>query len=86
VKSSSTAHFLTPLLLGAKAYLLRMILHDYSDATAVEILRQIIPAMEPDSVVLVADYILPERVTDKDLRIVSVRPQHSCFVVKQRLT
>jgi hypothetical protein len=64
---------LTRWMLGAKAYLLRMILHDYSDATAIKILKQIVPAMERDSVVLIADYILPERVTDKELRIVSVK-------------
>lgn len=47
---------------GAKAYFLRWIMHDYSDPVCVDILKQIVPAMEPDSVVLLADLSFPSKI------------------------
>lgn len=46
---------------GAKAYHLRAICHDWSDTMVVKILKNIVPAMVPDSKVLIADNVLPER-------------------------
>ena len=46
---------------GAKAYHLRAICHDWSDAMVIKILKNIVPAMAPDSKILIADNVLPER-------------------------
>ncbi|KIW28518.1 uncharacterized protein PV07_08177 [Cladophialophora immunda] len=51
---------------GAKAYFFRRVFHDYSDELCAKALRQIIPAMAPDSRVLIADMLLPEIMTDKE--------------------
>lgn len=56
---------------GAKAYLLRRVLHDWPDNTCIEILKQIANAMSQDSVVLIADVVLPDRVEQKDLPLVA---------------
>lgn len=46
---------------GANAYLLRMILHDWSDAEAITILRNIIASMDPaTSRLLIMDTVLPK--------------------------
>ncbi|KAF2236733.1 S-adenosyl-L-methionine-dependent methyltransferase [Viridothelium virens] len=45
---------------GARAYYMRGILHDWGDAQCVEIIRQIIPAMSTNSVLLVDEMVLPE--------------------------
>ena len=52
---------------GAKAYLLRRIMHDYSDENCTKILSQLRDAMEPDSKVLIADMVMPKRVHEADL-------------------
>ena len=46
---------------GAKAYYLRNIMHDYSDDKCALILRQITKAMNQDSVILIDDMILPNQ-------------------------
>ncbi|KAK4178066.1 S-adenosyl-L-methionine-dependent methyltransferase [Triangularia setosa] len=51
---------------GAKGYFFRMIMHDYSDAVASEILKQIVPAMTSESRVLVCDMVLPQKVGEAD--------------------
>ncbi|CAP62285.1 uncharacterized protein PODANS_5_12370 [Podospora anserina S mat+] len=51
---------------GAKGYFFRMIMHDYSDAVASGILKQIVPAMNSQSRVLVCDMILPQKVGEAD--------------------
>jgi hypothetical protein len=51
---------------GAKAYFMRMIMHDYADPVCVEILSQLAKAMELDSRVLVCDMVLPQRVGEAD--------------------
>lgn len=53
--------FQPQLVKGAKAYHLRAICHDWSDAMVVKILKNIVPAMAPDSKILIADNVLPER-------------------------
>jgi hypothetical protein len=51
---------------GAKAYFMRMIMHDYADAVCVDILSHIAKAMVPDSRVLVCEMVIPERVGEAD--------------------
>ncbi|KAL2431624.1 O-methyltransferase gsfC [Exophiala dermatitidis] len=57
---------------GAKAYMLRRVLHDYSDAVCIDILKQIVPAMASDSVVLVADFVFPDAPSPADLPIAAI--------------
>jgi hypothetical protein len=42
-------------------------MHDYSDAVNISILSQLVKAMKPDSLVLIADMVLPARVHEADL-------------------
>jgi hypothetical protein len=49
--------------LGAHAYFLHQILHDYADEPCRKILQQIKPAMESKSKILVNEVILPEQGT-----------------------
>lgn len=44
----------------ARAYQFRACLHDWSDSQAIKILKQIVPAMAPDSKILIAENVLPE--------------------------
>ncbi|KAJ5933890.1 hypothetical protein N7454_006219 [Penicillium verhagenii] len=44
---------------GAKYYYLRMIIHDWEDDKAVQILKNIVPAMAEDSQILIDDVVLP---------------------------
>lgn len=56
--------FFTPqpdIAKGAKAYYLRMILHDWPDKQAKLILKQVKDAMAPDSVLIVNEQVLPEK-------------------------
>lgn len=46
---------------GAKFYYLRAVLHDWPDDKCREILKNIIPAMGPDSVILLDEMILPNK-------------------------
>ena len=52
--------------------MLRFVMHDYSDAVCVDILKQIVPAMAPDSLVLISDFCLPEQATTRDLVVVTM--------------
>lgn len=52
-------------LIGARAYYLKTILHDWSDQHASEILRQLKPALTPGySRVLINDVIIPSKKPD----------------------
>ena len=51
--------FQTQPVHGAEVYLLRMILHDWSDADAVMILRKLVGAMGPGSRIIIMDSVLP---------------------------
>ena len=67
--------FFTPqpdVVKGAKAYMVRRVLHDYSDEKSVEILSHIRDVMSEDSVVLIVDFVLPEVVTPADLPLTSM--------------
>ena len=45
---------------GANVYLLRWILHDWSDKYAVKILRALVPALVPNARVVVNEGVMPE--------------------------
>ena len=54
-------------MLGARAYLLRDVLHNWSDAKSAKILSRVVEAMDPEySTLLIDDYVLPD--TDAELR------------------
>lgn len=46
---------------------MRFIMHDYSDPEAANILSQVAKAMAPDSRLLIADSVLPERLVEATL-------------------
>ncbi|KAF1814913.1 S-adenosyl-L-methionine-dependent methyltransferase [Eremomyces bilateralis CBS 781.70] len=46
---------------GAVAYMLMQILHNWSDKYCVQILQQLIPALEPGARIIVIDRVIPER-------------------------
>ncbi|KAF5664129.1 O-methyltransferase B [Fusarium denticulatum] len=51
---------------GAKAYFMRMILHDYADAVGIKILTRLAESMEPYSRVLICEMVLAPRVGEAD--------------------
>jgi O-methyltransferase domain len=51
---------------GAKAYFMRMILHDYADPVCVVILSQLAKVMSSESRVLICEMVLPQRVGEAD--------------------
>ncbi|KFY51953.1 hypothetical protein V497_08736 [Pseudogymnoascus sp. VKM F-4516 (FW-969)] len=51
--------FFTPQPVKADVYFLRFILHDYSDPYAIKILRNLIPALEKGSRLVICDIVLP---------------------------
>lgn len=56
-----SAHdFFTEQPVEADVYLFRYIFHNWPDAYAVKILRQLIPVLKPGARVLVNDHLLPE--------------------------
>jgi SAM-dependent methyltransferase len=46
---------------GADVYLLRMILHDWSDKYGIKILRALVPALKPGAKVVINDRVIPGR-------------------------
>jgi hypothetical protein len=48
-------------VIGAKAYFMRMILHDYADAVGVEILKRLAAPMNENSRVLICEMVLLQR-------------------------
>jgi hypothetical protein len=58
---SLTIHdFFTPQTVSADLYYFRWIFHNWSDAYAVKILQNLVPALKPGARVLINDGILPE--------------------------
>lgn len=58
---SFMAHdFFTPQPIAADVYLFRYIFHNWPDAYATKILRQLIPVLKPGARVLINDHLLPE--------------------------
>lgn len=58
--SVETGSFFEAVPKGGDAYLLKHIIHDWSDAEAERILRTVRTAMEPDACVLLIELVLPE--------------------------
>ena len=57
----SAYDFFTPQpIRGAKFYYMRHVLHDWSDEECVKILSNIIPAMGPESLIVIEELVLPE--------------------------
>ena len=52
------------MILGARAYYMRFISHDYSDLDITNILGHVAKAMAPDSKVLLADCVIPNRLQE----------------------
>ncbi len=50
----------------AQIYYIRRVFHDWQDEEAEKILQAIVPAMAPDSRILLSDMALPERVGPED--------------------
>ena len=71
-----TAHdFFTEQPVSADVYLFRYIFHNWPDAYAVKILRQLIPALRPGARVVINDHLLPEPnaaslITEREVRLV----------------
>lgn len=66
IKGTRKSHFIhldTRLnnITGAKFYYLRNVLHDWPDHRCREILSNIVPAMGPDSTILLDEMVLPDR-------------------------
>ena len=55
---------------NAQVYYIRRVMHDWLDPEASLILKQIKPAMGPDSRIIVADMVIPERPTLSDAHAV----------------
>ncbi|MGP0051396.1 MAG: methyltransferase [Solirubrobacteraceae bacterium] len=61
--------FADPLPVGADAYLLKHVIHDFDDARAVEILRACRRAMAPSSRTLIIETVHPDRVQPDPLHV-----------------
>ncbi|KAL5041353.1 hypothetical protein BDW71DRAFT_212212 [Aspergillus fruticulosus] len=62
---------------GAAIYYFRSIFHDWPDSVCLQILRNTIPAMGPDSRILIVDFVLPD--TDTPLFQASLDIQMMCL-------
>ena len=49
------------MVIGARSYYMRNILHDWPDAKCIEIIQNLRAGMTEDSVLLVDDVVLPEK-------------------------
>ncbi|KAL8868324.1 MAG: hypothetical protein Q9174_005065 [Haloplaca sp. 1 TL-2023] len=52
--------FSTQPVVGADIYLLRWILHDWSDKYAAQILRALIPALKRSAKIVLGEFVVPE--------------------------
>ena len=69
---------------NADVYLLRSILHDWSDKYAILILRNLVPALKDGARVLIADFIMPETSTSGPMwleRLSTIRSMQMMTVV-----
>lgn len=53
--------FTTQPVKNADVYLLRWILHDWSDKYSIQILRALVPALKHDARIVIHEYVLPEQ-------------------------
>ena len=58
---------------GAGLYLMRWVLHDWSDEYALRILRALVPAMKDGARVLIHEYIVPEPKQGSDMEQQTLR-------------
>ncbi|RDW94052.1 uncharacterized protein DSM5745_01374 [Aspergillus mulundensis] len=65
--------FFTEQKVHADVYLLRNILHNWSDTYSIRILRALIPALRPGSRIVLHDYILPQPGTMSRMKEMAVR-------------
>lgn len=61
-----TSALFTNIHTGAKAYFMRMIMHDYADPVCIGILKNLAKAMTLESRVLICDMVIPSRVGELD--------------------
>ncbi|KAA8570871.1 hypothetical protein EYC84_000260 [Monilinia fructicola] len=59
VKAMAHDFFTPQVVIGADFYYLRTVLHDWEDSEAVQILKNLVPAMAPGSKILIDDMVLP---------------------------
>lgn len=52
-------------MIDAKYYYLRMILHDHTDENSIKILKNLVPAMGKDSLILLDEMVLPPQHVDE---------------------
>ncbi|KAI0390141.1 O-methyltransferase-domain-containing protein [Xylariaceae sp. FL0594] len=75
---------------GADVYLLRMIIHDWADEQAVQILQQLARALKPDSRILIMDMVIPAPGSTTILGEAALREKDLCmrqvFNAKERET
>ncbi|RMZ75890.1 hypothetical protein DV738_g5206, partial [Chaetothyriales sp. CBS 135597] len=60
VKAMAHDFFTPQVIKGARFYYLRTIMHDWEDKLAVQILQSLVPALGPDSQILIDEQVLPE--------------------------
>lgn len=83
---SHSNHIVTVLTIisGAKAYYMRFISHDYSDPDAINILSHVAKAMAPDSKLLFADCVIPQRLHEATLTAGALDQLMFCIGGKER--
>ncbi|RDA87426.1 hypothetical protein CP532_7007 [Ophiocordyceps camponoti-leonardi (nom. inval.)] len=69
---------------GAKAYVMRAIIHDWPDATCVNILTHLAAAMAPDSRLLICDAVLPPRLGEDNFFVAIVDHAVMALAGKER--
>lgn len=69
----TTHDFFTPQTVTADVYYFRWIFHNWSDAYAIKILQNLVPALKPGARVLINDGILPEPGTVGGMEEKSIR-------------
>jgi hypothetical protein len=80
-----THDFFTPQpVQHAQMYYIRRVMHDWQDEEAVKILSNIVPAMAPDSRIIISDTALPEPVTEMDAHAIWLDLMMLCIGGKER--
>jgi demethylsterigmatocystin 6-O-methyltransferase len=63
IEFSAHDFFTVQPIVGAKFYYLRHIIHDWTDEDCIRILKAIVPAMKPDSRIVIDEIVLPDEGT-----------------------
>ena len=69
IETMATDFFKPQPVIGAKAYFMRRIMHDWSDETCKSILKNIIPSMSVDSKILINELILPDEKCERRMAL-----------------